>query len=572
MTDLVIGGRRTTPRRTVRGIAIATLVVLVGLLVAYIIYRRVVSYAEPDGSVPNLPLVVVDDGPDQPRLGFGDSSLAHAGPITVLRLVGKPHTMGAAQGRLLGSAVTEVSQQIRPCIEQTVSSGGLLGGTTHSARLRWRYRLLDDGIPGHQLIEIAGVLRGTRRTAGSAPGYESFVRDQAVLDLGIATPWSDNAYFRAVARSLTFVTALRGPSGDRLLVGRSFGLPGLADGGAAAAAHPVVSFVHPDGVIAYASVGWPGLVGVVSGVNAEGIAVMVHPARTDDVKTTREAQPVPLIARDVLENARTLDDAIAILEHSSPLGAAAFTVVDGNARTWAVVDRSPERGAVTRDRTPPVITDLLDSDPFADDPENDRARRVRPSALRAQRVAQLLRQPPEDPAGAAAILRDTRAVGNLPLPAGHRAAAEDLAAVHTAIFDTSAMVLWVAEGPGARSRFRAFDLRHELSGEGARAAPPPDIPALGEGDGRVAAAVLAAEADLRAARQAVRRGGRRQARELVSRALVRAPDLPQALWMAAELARADHDDERARRLLQRYLDVGPDDLNAGEEARAILDR
>ena len=123
VTDLVIGKRRTGPKPTLRGVGIATLVVIVALLVAHIIYRRVVSYVEPDGSVPNHPVILLSNSstPGDNRLGFGESSLAHAGGIAVLRLVGEPHTLGASHGRLLGDSVTKISRTVNPCIWATVS-------------------------------------------------------------------------------------------------------------------------------------------------------------------------------------------------------------------------------------------------------------------------------------------------------------------------------------------------------------------------------------------------------------------------------------------------------------------
>lgn len=573
MSDLVIGGRRSgSARRSMRAAAIASLAVVFALLVAYMIFRRVVSYVVPEGSVPDTPLVVTGTEGTPSRLGFGDSSLSYSGRIAVLRLVGKPHTLGVAQGRLLGASVGDVSRTLEPAVDYSVSRSGWFGDSTHSTRLRWRQRMLDDGIPGHQLLDIAGVVRGARKTAGSAPGYESFLRQQAVLDVGVAPPWTEGRRFRTVARSLGFVATLRGTSGDRLLVGRSFALPGAADEGATAAKDLTVSFVRDSGgeIIPFASIGWPGLVGVVSGINAEGIAVMVHPARTANVRVTREAQPIPLLAREILEHARTLDDAIAVLQHGDPLGAAAVLIVDGNARSWAVVDVTPGGVEARRGQTPPVVTGILKADDLQSDPENDRAQRIRPAANRAKRVARLLRGAIAKPEDVAAILRDTRGADDAPLPLGHRGAVQDLAAVHTAIVDASGMVLWVSEGPGASGRFRAFDLRYELRREGARPAPPPDIPADTELDPGDAEAILAARADLREARHAWSDGSHRRARELVQRALARAPTLPEALRMAGDYARADGDHEVADQFYRRYLEVGPDDLAAEEEIKALL--
>ena len=565
MSDLLIGTRRTQGR-PLRALAIGAVLIFVIGLGSYLIYGRMVAYPHPDGEIPRTELSSSDMS-----LRYGESSLSFAGPIRVLRVVGTPHTVGASRGRLLAGAVADVGETIEETIQRTVPRTGALAGLVRGIRLRWRYRLLDDGVPGHQLVEVAGVLRGAARSGTSVPSYESYVRHQAFLDVGKPAPWSAGASEQAVARSLSFAAIARSPSGDRLMLGRSFGLPGLSDSGLAASRHVTVSFVRAESVIPFASVAWPGAVGVVTGINAEGVVVLVHPARTDDVRTTRRAQPIPLLARDVLENAHTLDEAIKIVEASATLGTASFLVADGNARTFAVVERSPTRVAVRRFSNAPVANELLSGKPFIDDPQNDRARRSRPSETRSRRAEQVLSSsPPESAADIAAILRDRRGDDGGQLPFGHRATIEDVAAQHTAIVDASAMVLWVAEGPGSSGRFRAFDLRHELRGEGARPAPPPDIAA--DRDQIVSEANAAASAlqDVHDARYTIRKGGDRAARELVSRALARAPTVPQALLLAGELARERGDDETAIAMYTRYMEVAGDDPLAGRQIEAVL--
>lgn len=575
MADIIVGGRRSNPQRNLRGVAIAVVLLLMCALVAYFIYERVVSYSRPSISVPRRSLVMLEDDTTDSgtRLGAGQSSLAYSGTIRVLRLSGQPIDLGAAHGRLLGDAVSEAMEPLTPTITEAVASGGFFGSLAFDMRLRWRYRFVDDGIRGHQLVELAGLLEGTRRTAGTAPGYESFVRAQAALDVGVATPWSSNAGFRTLTRALSFVTDLRGASGDRLLVGRSFALPGTADGGDAAAARLTLFIVKPEGALPFASIGWPGMMGVVSGINAKGIAVMVHPVRTRDVKLTRQdAHPVALLARDVLENAHSLADAINILKQNTPLGAAAFLVVDGPSRKWAVVERSPTQFAVQMNPTPAIVTDVLASEVFADDPENDRSQRLQPVSMRKRRVARLMQARATVPDDVVAILRDRRDPSGTPLPPGHRGAVHDAGAVHTALFDASAMVIWVADGPGAGARFRAFDLRYELRGEGARPAPPADVPADPDRDTSVTERVRRARSALRQARRAQSRGQAERARELIQRALAHAPRLPEALKLAGDLARAAKDREAANQYYQRFLDAIPDDFGAEAEIRAILGR
>ena len=576
MADIVIGARRPSQHRPLRSAAIALTLLLVCALVAYVLFDRIVSYATPDAAVPDRPLRANPEasapGLVSPyHLDFGASSLTFSGSITVLRTRGDPRELGAAHGRLLGPGIQAPLRALASNIDRAIPSDGFIGGSLYGIRRRWRYRLLDDGIPGHQLVEIASMVAGAERSAAAALDYEWVVRTQAALDVGAAAPWSSAAEFRAVARSLSFVSDLRGQSGDRLIVGRSFALPGAGDGGDAAAAGLTVSFVRADSVIPFASIGWPGLVGVVSGINAEGIAVMVHPTRTRVIAVTRKAQPMALLARDILENARTLNDAIAMIEHAELLGAAGFVIADGKARAWAVVERDPTRVAVQRNPRPCVVGDVLGAQAFADDIDNDRAGRVRPSLMRTRRTAARLRGNKESMDEFSDVLRDRLAPGGAPLPPGHRGAIYDPSAVHAAIFDVSGMVLWVAEHGDAEGRFRSFDLRHELRREGSRPAAPADLTRAGDREPTTAWRVRQARKHLRAARRLWRDDEPEAAAEHIERALAYAPDLPEALQLAGDLARSLGDRQRASEHYRRYLELGPDDLGAEQKIRAMME-
>lgn len=551
---------------------VSAFLVAVTSVVAYVLYRRMVEYPMPAGTVSRTAMRAggVTETAFPPALYWEQSSLSYSGAVRVLRLSGGVHALGAAHGRFLAELAPAPVAALGAAIEAAVASRGALAGMIHQPRLRWQFRLLGDAIGGHQLAEMANLLRGVHHTHPETLDYAELVRQHAALDVGRAAPWSGEVLHEQVARSLTVVTRASDPGGNRLLVGRSFALPGTGDGGAAAAASPVVFHMRPAGVIPFTSVAWPGFVGVVSGVNAERIAVMVHPLRTADVRVTRSAQPVALLCRDVLENARSLADAVAILEHASPLGAAAFVIVDGNTQRWAVVERSPERFAV-RTEPSPVVVDLLEAEPFRDDADNDRSRRTTGMVARRKRVEELLRgQPVQSPAALAAVLRDRHAAGGALLPPGHRAAVADAAAVHTVIFDVAGLVAWVSEGPSAHGRLRAIDLRHALGDDRVAAAPPPDIPADPAVEASAITAVQLARADLMAARRAAQRGALARARELAQRALVRSPQLVDALLLAGNLAQRGGDGAGAQRLLRRLLELGPDDSRAEQEARAYL--
>lgn len=567
MPDLVIGGRRSAFPRPWRAAGIALALSSVVLVVAWFIFRRSVAYEVPPGEV-HGEIRSSQPAPGAPSvLAYDTSSLAWLGGIAVLRTEGESHAIGAAHGRLLAPLIEPVIRAARPSIEATVTDEGMLGGLTHDMRLAWRWRFIDDGLSDSDRRVIAGMTRGAG-ASGIALAFEDVLRSQAVLDVGAPAPRSGEAERHSLAHSLTMI-AQQAQAPARVWVGRTFALSGLDDGGDAAI--PVVHIAKPTGAIAWASVGWPGQAGVVTGVNAERIAVMVNPARTRDVRPTRSARPITMLARTILEHAKTLDEAVKLAEQTPTLGAALLVLVDGGSGKWVVVERTPSKAIVERNPKTVAFGDVLTTNALASDPENDRARRVLPTVARVERAAKLLRAPLPDVAAMAAVLRDQRGVDDAPKPAGHRGVIEDGRSRHVAILDPASLELWVAD-PNAAGRLRAFDLRHELRGEGDRPVPPADISADPTVEPGRAFDLSLARAYLRTARDALARGDYRRAAEACARARAHASDLPEAIELDATIAQARGDDVQARKLFQQWLDGGADDPVVEERAKALVNR
>ncbi len=541
----------------------------VSLTVAFFLYRRVSSYAHPDTKTPKGALHVSATSPEA-GLKFGDAYLRYEGPLGILHTQGTVSEVGAQHGRLLAQQIDDVQTSLQRNVTSSVSTDGLFGESLQNIRLRWRWRTLDDGIPGHQLVELAALVRGAKRS-GVSLGYEDMVRQSAVFDVGAPTPESAGASIWAITRALTLIAPLTSEQGSRLAVTRTLALPGLADGGEAIRRRPLLHISRPDDALATASLGYPGLVGVHSGVNSASIGVFLHNVRSADVRLTREAQPSSLLAKEVLEHAKTLDEGISIVRQAKILGSAIFVLVDGNTRTWAIVERSPSTTEVRKGDGSSAIVDSLDGKKFKEDPMLDRSRRARPMMLRKDRAKQRLRRPHASPEAVADVLRDQTSSAGSRLTLGHRAAIDDPQSVQSAIFDLSSMVLWVAETGDASGAFRAIDLRHELAGERGQPAPPPDIGASEELQG-ARHATREARAFLSRARHAANGDHLRRARELAAAALARSPALPEALLLAGQLAQEADDELAGRALLQRFLELGADDLRAKEQVEAWLGR
>jgi predicted choloylglycine hydrolase len=104
--------------------------------------------------------------------------------------------------------------------------------------------------------------------------------------------------------------------------------------------YTTVFIVHPDdGRYAFAAIGWPGMIGVLSGMNEHGLCLAnMEVPRGPRLPT---AMPYTLLYRTVLEHCRTTREAVALLQ-STPRETANNLMLMDAAGTRAVVELSPE--------------------------------------------------------------------------------------------------------------------------------------------------------------------------------------------------------------------------------------
>jgi hypothetical protein len=492
-------------------------------------FDRATSYSVPGGGSARGPLVA-----DAGRLRFDGGELERRPGYWVLRLAGGAWEMGLQRGRLTAalpgpSGALEASLIGEP---GPATRLGFFARLRERARTRWRLRALARGLGADERLELAGLAKG--RAAGGdpdAPTYTRLIHASAAVDVG-ARPGLGMG-----AGGVAATVAVAGATDDGLglVLASMAALPGIAPG------EVVLSVVRPAGRRAWAGVGAADQVGVLVGVNADGLAVAVSPSIAEDVHADAARVPVAFLARRVLEECASLDEAIKLIEATKTLGAGSFSLVDGPRRAFAVVERTPERAVVRRPTTAPprplVAGDAFDSAELRKDAASDRARRGYGRGGRAARLAALANRGLATPLAVLPLLRDRRGHGDSLLPPGHEGAVDDWEAGAVVIIDPAAMMLWLGLGPGAAGAFSAVDLRAELHGEPVRVLAPEValVPALAEATAEAADRVRRAQSAVASSARALRAGDRRLAGEFAARAVVLAPELP-GPWLA--LARA----------------------------------
>jgi hypothetical protein len=100
------------------------------------------------------------------------------------------------------------------------------------------------------------------------------------------------------------------------------------------------------GQLAFANAGWPGAVGVVTGLSGRGFAIVLNAVLAPDEGVNRWGYPVLLHLRRVLEDARGFNEALAMLTKTRLAAPALVTLVGSENDQRVVVERTPTRHAL----------------------------------------------------------------------------------------------------------------------------------------------------------------------------------------------------------------------------------
>jgi hypothetical protein len=95
----------------------------------------------------------------------------------------------------------------------------------------------------------------------------------------------------------------------------------------------------------FVNAGWPGAIGVVTGMSARGFAVVLN-AVTCSEGVRKTGYPVLLHLRRVLEDARDFDDALKMVAQQTLASPALVTLVGSRNDQRVVVERTPTRSAL----------------------------------------------------------------------------------------------------------------------------------------------------------------------------------------------------------------------------------
>lgn len=240
-----------------------------------------------------------------------------------------------------------------------------------------------------------------------------------------------------------------------LLIGRNFDFYVGDD----FAKNKLVTFVKPKTGYGYASVTWPGMVGVVSGMNEKGLTVTLNAGKS--TIPLKAKTPISIVAREIVQYAATLEEAIAIAKNKQVFVSESLLIGSAADQKAVLIEMAPKKFGVyeVANSNTLICSNHFQSQAFENDVRNRNHIKVSHSQYRWDRMQQLLNeQPPLTPQKMVDLLRNTKGLNNRALGYGNEKALNQLLGHHAVVFQPEKKLMWVSAPPYQLGEFVAYDL------------------------------------------------------------------------------------------------------------------
>ena len=240
-----------------------------------------------------------------------------------------------------------------------------------------------------------------------------------------------------------------------LLIGRNFDFYV----GDAFAENKQVAFYTPDQGYKFASVGWPGMIGVLSGMNETGLTVTINAAKS--AVPTGSATPISILTREILQYASTIDEAFAIAKKRKTFVSESILIGSAKDGKAAIIEKSPEKTVLFKGKESDrlISTNHYQSEEFSKDERNMENIRTSDSPYRFARLEELIKENmPIDASKAASILRNHKGLQDADLGLANEMAINQFIAHHSVIFQPEKRLMWVSTSPWQCGKYVAYDL------------------------------------------------------------------------------------------------------------------
>jgi len=362
---------------------------------------------------------------------------------------GSPFELGVKNGKLSQQLIVDQEIAFTQQIRQMIPSPGYL------KFLRYVTGFINRNLPDHVTEEYKEEIYGVSMAAADSfswvgTKYSRILNYHAAHDIG-------HALQNLMLVGCTSFGAWDSKTANgAMLLGRNFDF-WVGD---KFSENKIVAFYKPEKGNKFAFVTWGGFTGVVSGMNDKGLTVTINAARSD-IPWAGAATPVSLVAREILQYATNINEAVAIAHRRKMFVSESFLVGSAADHKAILIEKTPDTLAIYDAGSDHLLcTNHYQSRLFQQQKLNKEQKANSASVYRYERLQELLQQNyPLTPEKVANILRDRRGLHNANIGDGNEKAVNQLIAHHSVIFQPDSLRMWVSTQPWQLGTYVCYDLR-----------------------------------------------------------------------------------------------------------------
>jgi hypothetical protein len=361
---------------------------------------------------------------------------------------GKPFERGVINGKLSKELVVNQEVYFTDQINKIIPSKSYLSFLKYF--IAWFNRDLAKNVREEYKEEIYGISKSASdkyQFIGS--NYQRILNYHAAHDIGHALQ------SMALVGCTSFGTWNDRSADGTMIVGRNFDFY-VGDN---FARDKMVAFFNPSEGHKFMTITWGGFVGAVSGMNEKGLSVTINADKTNI--PSGSATPVSLVAREILQYAENINQAIAIAKKRKMFVSESFLVASAEDNKAVVIEKTPD----TLDVYDPhqnfiVCANHFQSKGLAHSKENLVQLSNSASPYRYQRLMELLNAEGKNTIQKTVdILRDRQGLHGEDIGMGNEKALNQLIAHHSVVFEPQKLLVWVSTSPWQLGEFVAYDLK-----------------------------------------------------------------------------------------------------------------
>jgi hypothetical protein len=220
----------------------------------------------------------------------------------------------------------------------------------------------------------------------------------------------------------------------------------------------IVSFTNPSEGHKFMTVTWGGFIGAVSGMNDQGITVTINADKT--AIPSGSATPVSLVAREILQYAKNIEEAYAIAAKRKMFVSEAFLVGSAADNRAVIIEKTPEQLAMYDPKKNYILcANHFQSNLLGQTKENKEQMEKSASVYRYERLTELMQNNgPNTVQKTINILRDQKGLHGANIGMGNEKAINQLIAHHSIVFEPQKRLVWVSTSPWQLGQFVCYDL------------------------------------------------------------------------------------------------------------------